>query len=52
VRGVAVDLRVDGDRADAHLLQGACDADRDLAAVRDQDLLEHQCASPFIGGAV
>ena len=45
VRGVAVDLRVDGDRADAHLLQRAGDADRDLAAVCDQDLLEH-------GGAV
>ena len=45
VRGVAVDLRVDGDRADPHLLQRAGDADRDLAAVCDQDLLEH-------GGAV
>ena len=45
VRGVAVDLRVDGDRADPHLLQGAGDADRDLAAVGDQHLLEH-------GGAV
>ena len=42
VRGVAVDLRVDGDRADAHLLQRAGDADRDLAAVCDQDLLEHR----------
>ena len=42
---VAVDLRVDGDRADPHLLQGAGDADRDLAAVGYQDLLEH-------GGAV
>ena len=45
VRRVAVDLRVDGDRADAHLLQRAGDPDRDLAAVGDQDLLEH-------GGAV
>ena len=45
VRGVAVDLRVDGDRSDAHLLQRAGDANRDLAAVGYQDLLEH-------GGAV
>ncbi len=52
VRGVAVDLRVDGDRADPHLLQRAGDADRDLAAVCDQNLLEHHCSWPFIGGAV
>ena len=52
VRGVAVDLRVDGDRADPHLLQRARDADRDLAAVCDQNLLEHHCSWPFIGGAV
>ena len=45
VRRVAVDLRVDGDRADAHLLERAGDADRDLAAVGYEDLLEH-------GGAV
>ena len=41
---VAVDLRVDGDRADAHLLQGPRDADRDLAAVGYQHLLEHHGA--------
>ena len=49
VRRVAVDLRVDGDRADAHLLQRAGDADRDLAAVGDQDLLEHGGAV-YLGG--
>ena len=38
---VAVGLGVDGDRADPHLLQRAQDADRDLAAIGDQDLLEH-----------
>ena len=45
VRRVAVDLRIDGDRADPHLLQGPGDADRDLAAIGYEDLLEH-------GGAV
>src|SRR6185312_299950 len=33
MRGVAVDLRVDSDRDDPHLLQGAGDANGDLAAV-------------------
>ena len=42
VAGVAVGLGVDGDRADAHLLERADDADRDLAAVCDQDFLEHR----------
>ena len=49
---VAVDLRVDGDRADAHLPQGPRHADRDLAAIGDQHLLEHHASWPFIGGAV
>jgi len=31
---------VDDHGADAHLAAGALDAQRDLAAVRDQDLLE------------
>ena len=35
VRRVAIDLRVDGDRGDPHLAQGARDANRDLAAVGD-----------------
>ena len=42
VRRVAVELGVDGDARDAQLLQRAHDADRDLAAVGDQDLLEHR----------
>ena len=41
VGSVAVGLRVDRDGADPHLLQGAGDPDRDLAAVGDQHLLEH-----------
>ena len=41
VRRVAVELRVDGDGRDPELLAGADDADRDLAAVGDQDLGEH-----------
>ena len=40
VQAVAVGLRVDGDRADAQFLAGADDAQGDLAAVGDQDLLE------------
>src|SRR5436190_794195 len=38
---VAIGLRVDGDRGDSHLLQRPHHADRDLAPVRHQDLLEH-----------
>ena len=38
---LAVGLRVDGDRLDTQLLASANDADRDFAAVGDQDLLEH-----------
>jgi hypothetical protein len=45
VRGVAVDLRVDGDRGDPHLFQGPGNPDGDLAAVGYEHLLEH-------GGAV
>ena len=33
---------VDGDGADAQLAAGADDAERDLAAVGDEDLLEHR----------
>jgi hypothetical protein len=42
VRRVAVQLGVDGDRGDAELVERADDADRDLAAVGDQDLREHR----------
>ena len=45
-RRIAIGLRVDRHRADAHLAQGAEDADGDLAAVCDQHLLEHQPSSP------
>ena len=41
VQRVAIELGVDRHRGDAHLAQRADDADRDLAAVGDQDLLEH-----------
>ena len=41
MRSVPIDLGVDGDGADPHLLQGPGDADGDLAAVGYQDLLEH-----------
>src|SRR5690606_9129364 len=41
VQGVAVDVRVDGDRLDAHLAAGAHHAHRELPAIGDQDLLEH-----------
>jgi hypothetical protein len=36
-----VDLGMDHHRADAHLPAGALDAQRDLATVGDEDLLEH-----------
>ena len=37
----AVGVGVDGDAGDAHLAEGADDADGDLAAIGDQDLAEH-----------
>ena len=40
VRAPPVGLRVDGDTAEAELAQRAKDADRDLAAVRDEHLRE------------
>ena len=41
VQRVAVCLRVDGHGRDAELATGANDPNRDLAAVRDQDLSKH-----------
>src|SRR6476619_6211804 len=41
---VAIGLRIDHNRLDADLAARALDAQRDLAAVGDQDLLEHQGA--------
>ncbi len=38
---VGVGRRMDRDRGDAHLLAGAIDAERDLAAIGDQDFFEH-----------
>ena len=42
VERAAVGLRVDGDRAEPELAQRAEDADRDLTAVGDQNLVEHE----------
>ena len=42
VQRVLVRLGIDGDRLDAQLAAGMDDAQRDLAAVGDQDLLEHR----------
>ena len=42
VHGVGVGGRMHGDGRDAELLAGALDAQRDLAAVGDQDLVEHR----------
>ena len=39
---VGVGGRVNGDRPDAHVAAGAVDPERDLAAIGDQNLLEHQ----------
>jgi pyruvate carboxylase len=41
VQRVLVGLRVDGDRLDAELAARMDDAQRDFAAIRDQNLLEH-----------
>jgi hypothetical protein len=41
VLGVSIGLGIDDDRLDAHLAAGALDSQRDLAAIGDQDLLEH-----------
>ena len=45
VEGVAIQIRVDGDRRDAELTARPDDPDGDFAAVCDEDLLEH--AGPF-----
>ena len=42
MRGPGIRLRVDRHGLDAHLARRADDAQRDLAAVGDQDALEHQ----------
>ena len=41
VQGVAVEVGVHGHRGDAHLLACTDDSDSDLAAVGDEDLVEH-----------
>ena len=41
VHGIGVGGGMHGDRGDAELLAGALDAQRDLAPVGDQDLVEH-----------
>ena len=46
VQRVAIPFRVDGDGADPQLATGADHAERDLAPVCDQDLIEHLGASP------
>ena len=43
VHGVAIELGVHGHRGDAELAGGADDAHGDLAAVGDEDLLQHAC---------
>jgi hypothetical protein len=52
VRGAGVGVAVHGDRAHAELLAGADDAERDLAAIGDEDLAEHQSGMLpcFFGG--
>ncbi len=45
VKGVLVELGVDGDRSDAELAAGPDDPHGDLAAVGDEHLVEHR--SPF-----
>ncbi len=42
MRRARIGIRIDRDRGDPHLLGGAHHPARDLAAIGDQDLLEHQ----------
>ena len=42
MHGIGIGGRMHRDRADAHLAAGAQDAQRDLATVGDQDLVEHE----------
>jgi len=37
VQGRTIDVRIDGDRPDAHLAQSANDANGDLATIGDED---------------
>ena len=46
MRRGGIGLRVDRDRRDPELAQRAQDADRDLTAVGDEDLPEHDLAVP------
>ena len=47
MHGVAVGGRMHRHGLDAHLAAGAMDAERDLAAVGDQDLVEHRAERPY-----
>jgi hypothetical protein len=46
VNGVTVRVRIDGDSGDAHLFRRLDDAAGDLAAIGNQDLLEHRTGIP------
>src|SRR5262245_60534125 len=46
VEARAIDVAVDGDRGDAHLVEGARDSDRYLSAVGDQDFAKHAASLP------
>jgi hypothetical protein len=52
VERALVGVAVDRHRLDAHLVEGARDADGDLAAVRDEDFLDHDALlpAPSLGG--
>ena len=52
VHRLLVGGRIDRDRGDAELLGRAHDAQRDLAAVGDQDLVEHLTRSPSTAGRI
>ena len=43
VQRLGIGRGVHGNGLDAHLLAGANHADRDLAAVRNENLVEHRC---------
>src|SRR5690606_28556940 len=47
VLGIAVGLGMHDHRLDAEFAAGALDAQRDLAAIGDQDLFKHRCNQPM-----
>ncbi len=48
VQRLAIGVGIDGDRLDAHLARGLDDAAGDLAAIGNEDFLEHYPLAPCL----